>query len=174
MVISLAILICDNIWLRSPTGKTKARPDLFSNLFEYAQGNYNSRNEPPYKGLPWLFFQVRNSALLTFDDYPSHPSPLPLTPSPGPYGQAKQGENYETNRWAHQLSHVESQTRGENNPPSRALYLEPHSFKLLRGLRPQTYWIPEQGERPGDESSPEGYPPRTWWGRPRTSLTPHT
>ena len=112
---------------------------FMANLVNFNRGNYNSRNEPPYKGLPWLFFQVRNSALLTFDDYPSHPSPLPLTSSPGPYGKAKQGENYETNRWAHQLSHVESQTRGENNPPSRALYLEPHSFKLLRGLRPQTY-----------------------------------
>ena len=161
----------------APREKPEGRPNLFSiwnNLFEYAQGDYNSSNELPCKGLLWLFYQVRNSASLTFDDYSSEPSPPPLTPSPGPYHQAKEGENCETGRWAHQLSHVESQTRGENNPPSRALYLEPHSFKLLRGLRPQTYWIPEQGERPGDESSPEGYPPRTWWGRPWTSLTPHT
>ena len=44
---------------------------------------------------------------------------------------------------------------------------------LLRGLGPQTYLILEQGWKPGDQSSP-GYPPRTWRGRPWTSLTPHT
>ena len=43
---------------------------------------------------------------------------------------------------------VESQKRGEKHPPSRALYLEPHSLGLLRG---QTYPIAEQGGKPGDE-----------------------
>ena len=56
---------------------------------------------------------------------------------------------------------VESQKPGENNPPSRALYLEPHSLGLLRGLGAQIYPIAEQGGKPGDESSPEGYQPRT-------------
>ena len=100
-VISLFILICVNIWLRSqPHGKNqKARPNLFSvwnNLSEYARGDYNSSNELPYKGLPWLFYQVQNSASLTFDDYSSQPSLPPLTPSPGPHHQATEGENYET------------------------------------------------------------------------------
>ena len=53
-------------------------------------------------------FYVRNSASLTFDDYSSQTLPPLLTPTPGPYRQAKEGENYETGRWAHQRSHVES------------------------------------------------------------------
>ena len=147
----------------------KAHPNLFStwnNLSEYAQGDYNSSNEPPYKGLVWLFLQVWNSASLAFYDYSSQPSPPLLTPSPVPYRQAREGENYETGCWAHQLSHIESQTQGENNLLSCALCLEPHLLKDRRGLGPKTYWIPEQGGKPGDESSPGGYTPRTWWGRP--------
>ena len=107
-------------------------------MSEYAQVDYNRSNEPPCKGLPWLLYQVWNSASLTFNDDSSQPLPPLLTP-PGPFRQVKEGENYETGHWAQQLSHVQSQLRGKNNTHSRALYLELHSLKLLRGLGPQTY-----------------------------------
>ena len=156
IVITLLILIWVNNWSRNPTRKTK-RPTQISLPLDAIYLNMPRAitivaTNPHIRGCHGSSSRPR---ILPFDDYSSQPSSPLLTPSPGSYRRAKEGENYENGRWVHQLCHVESQTWGDNNLPSRALYLEPRSLRLPTGLGPRTYWIRGPAGKLGDESSLE-------------------